>query len=115
MGGGGGRGPATFAALSPLKKYVSKRNGECPGFWQNLRNFRTNEFDSDDPVWFRTTAIGKNRLKGGVTEMNKKAKLSTLYTYQKIIRFTSLEGVKTTVNEYGTFQGVCTYAMTRQE
>ena len=97
-----------------FKKYLSKRNRECPGFWQNPRDFRANEFDSDDPVWFRPAAIGKNRLKGLVAEMSKKARLSTLYTSQNII-FTSLEAVKTAAIEYGALQGVCTYAMTRQE
>ena len=63
-----------------LKKYLSKRNGNCQALWQKPRDRTVSKFRELDEVWFRNTSLGKHSLSNPVTQMSKEAGLSTIYT-----------------------------------
>lgn len=70
---------ATHTELCPVnsvRKYLSKRNPECPALFQTPRN----SFMEFESVWYEKRPLGKNRLGSMMADLSKLAKLSTQYT-----------------------------------
>jgi len=76
-----------------IKKYLQKRNPNCPALWQKPRNYSTGKFNESDAVWFCNVPLGKNTLDNLLGRMSKKAGLSTHFT-SHCIRATSVTILK---------------------
>ena len=63
-----------------IKKYLEKRNPNCPALWQKPRNYSTGKFNESDAVWYSNVSLGKNTLENLLGRMSKKAGLSTHFT-----------------------------------
>lgn len=76
-----------------IKKYLEKRNPNCPALWQKPRNYSTGKFNENDAVWYCNVPLGKNTLENLLGRMSKKAGLSTHFT-SHCIRATSVTILK---------------------
>ena len=76
-----------------IKKYLEKRNPNCPALWQKPRNYSTGKFNESDGVWYCNVPLGKNTLENLLSRMSKKAGLSTHFT-SHYIRATSVTILK---------------------
>ena len=76
-----------------IKKYLQKRNPNCPALWQKPRNYSTGKFNESDAVWYCNVPLGKNTLHSLFGRMSKKAGLSTHFT-SHCIRATSVTILK---------------------
>ena len=63
-----------------LKKYLQRRNPNCPALWPNPRNYSTGKFNESDAVWYCNVPLGKNTLDNLLGRMSRKAGLSTHFT-----------------------------------
>lgn len=76
-----------------VKKYLEKRNPNCPALWQKPRRFNSGKFDESDAVWYCNIPVGKNTLENLLGRMSKKAGLSYHFT-SHCIRATSVTILK---------------------
>ena len=76
-----------------IKKYLEKRNPNCPALWQKPRNYSTGKFKESDAMWYCNVPLGKNTLDYLLGRMSKKAGLSTHFT-SHCIRATSVTILK---------------------
>ena len=63
-----------------VKKYLQKRNPNCPALWQKPRNYSAGKFNESDAVWYCNVPLGKHTLDNLLGRMSKKAGLSTHFT-----------------------------------
>ena len=59
-----------------LRKYIKKRNQDCPAFYQ----YPSKNVTEDNPVWFDRKPLGKNALGGMMKTISEKAGLPVTYT-----------------------------------
>jgi len=76
-----------------VKKYLQKRNPNCPALWQKPRNYSAGKFNESDAVWYCNVPLGKHTLDNLLGRMSKKAGLSTHFT-SHCIRATSVTILK---------------------
>ena len=76
-----------------IKKYLQKRNPNCPALWQKPRNYSTGKFSESDAVWYCNVPLGKHTLDNLLGRMSKKAGLSSHFT-SHCIRATSVTILK---------------------
>ena len=72
-----------------VKKYMQKRNPNCPALWQKTRSYNTGKCNESDAVWFCNVPLWKNTLDNLLGRMSKKADLSTHFI-SHCIRATSV-------------------------
>ena len=88
-----------------IKKYLQKRNPNCPALWQKPRNHGTGKFNESDAVWYCNVSLGKHNLDNLLGRMSKKAGLSTHFT-SHCIRATSVTILKAAGLENSRVKGV---------
>ena len=76
-----------------IKKYLQKRNPNCPALWQKPRNYSTSKFNESEAVWYCNVRLGKNTLHSLLCRMSKKAGLCIHFT-SHCIRATSVAILK---------------------
>ena len=91
-----------------LKTYLAKRNPMCSSLWQKPKDHRAAKLDHTAP-WYCNQPIKRNKLKNHLTEMCRKAGLSTIYTPQ-CIRATSITLLKSAGLENSRVRSVTGHA-----
>ena len=76
-----------------IKKYLQKRNPNCPALGQKPRNYSTGKFNESDAVWYCNVPLRKHTLDNLHGRMSKKAGLSSHFT-SHCIRATSVAILK---------------------
>ena len=76
-----------------IKKYLQKRNPNCPALWQKPRNHSTGKFNESDAVWYCNVPLGKHNLDNLLGRVSKNVGLSTHFT-SHCIRATSVTILK---------------------
>ena len=77
-----------------VKTYLSKRNKQCQGLWQKLKNHKAMKFSFAEDVWYcNASPLGKHKLENLLSAMSQKAGLATIYT-SHCLRATSVTILK---------------------